>query len=114
LRYEYGMAESYTNESVLRDHGDRFVCILFYLGRGIKGRPFDSDRIFDRLPTGAFIDKSQARAELVQHLEDERPPRIEYDGSKNTVTITDQGLQWAKRVCDKPPYLEYLNVRNGS
>jgi hypothetical protein len=39
------MAISYTNEHMLKDHGDRFVCVLFHLARGIKDRGFNSDKI---------------------------------------------------------------------
>jgi hypothetical protein len=51
--------------------------------------------------------KLKIKTELVQFLEDEPQPRIRDDGSTNTVNLTDQGLQWAERMKDKPPYLEY-------
>jgi hypothetical protein len=97
-----------------KHHGDRFVCILYFYAKGIKNRPIDSDKIFAKLPTGGFSDKLQARAELVQYLEDEIQPRIEYNGSNNMVNLTDVGLQWTKSVSDKPPYLDYRYLLNNS
>jgi hypothetical protein len=104
------MAVSYTNEHTRKDHGDRFVCVLFYLARGIRDKGFDSDKIFSKLPTGAFNDKEQARMELVQYLQDQRPLRIEYDRNNNIVRLTDEGLRWANQVRDSPPCLEYRHL----
>jgi hypothetical protein len=57
--------------------------------------------------------KLKIKTELVQFLEDESQARIRYDGFANTVNLTDQGLQWAERMKDKPPYLEYRPLLNG-
>jgi hypothetical protein len=94
------------------DHGDRFVCVLFYLARGIRDRGFNSDKIFSMLPTSAFDNKEQARAELVQFLQDQRPSRIEYDRTNNMVRLTDDGLRWANQVRYRPPCLEYRHLQN--
>ena len=112
LGHKYGMAVSYTNEHTRRDHGNRFVCVLFYLARGIRDRGFNSDKIFAMLPTAAFDDKEQARAELVQYLQDQRPPRIEYDRTNNMVRLTDDGFGWANQVRDRPPCLEFRYLQN--
>ena len=107
------MALFYTNQSMLEDHKNRFICILYYLARGIKSTKFDSDKVFEKLHANGFTDKHGARAELIQFLQDELQPRIQYDGSTNTVNLTDQGLRWAEGVKDKPPYLEYRPLLNG-
>jgi hypothetical protein len=107
------MAIYYTNETMREDNKNRFVFILYSFVRGIKSTKFDSDKVFEKLNAGGFPDKQRARAELVQFLEDERQPRIRYDGSTNTVNLTDDGLKWAEQVKDKPPYLEYRSLING-
>jgi hypothetical protein len=80
---------------------------------GIKSTTFDSDKVFEKLKVGSFADKQRARAELVQFLEDEPQPRIRYDGYNNRVNLTDQGLQWAEQVKDRPPCLDYRSLLNG-
>jgi hypothetical protein len=102
----------YTNETMLEDHKNRFVIILYFLARGIKSTKFDSDKVFENLKAYGIGDKFRARAELIQFLPDEPQSRIQYDGSNNTVNLTDQGLQWAQQVEDKPPYLEYRYLQN--
>jgi hypothetical protein len=57
--------------------------------------------------------KLKIKTELVHFLEDEPQARIRYDGFANTVNLTDQGLQWAERMEDKPTYLEYRPLLNG-
>jgi hypothetical protein len=66
------MAVSYTNDFTREDHGNLFVCVLYFFA-SIKNIPFDSDKVYSKLPIGGFNNKEQARAELVQFLEDERP-----------------------------------------
>jgi hypothetical protein len=69
---------------MLEDHGNRFVAVLYFLSRGIVGRPFDVDRVYARLEMGGFDgNPQQARAELVQFLERQQPPRIQYDRTHN-------------------------------
>ena len=79
---------SYSNPELLEDHGNCFVCILFFLARGVRE---------------GFDDQQQARAELIQDLEQQRLQRIEYDWSTNMVRLTDEGVQWARKECDKLP-----------
>jgi hypothetical protein len=103
----------YTSQIMLEDHGNRFVAVTYFLSKDVVGRPFDADRVFGELGMGGFDDNpQQARAELVQFLERQQPPRIKYDESHNTVSLTDAGLQWGKEDGDKPPYLEYRHLRN--
>jgi hypothetical protein len=28
------------------------------------------------------------------------------------VRLTDEGVQWARKECDKPPYLDYRDLQN--
>src|SRR5918999_3870783 len=99
---------SYTSQIMLEDHGNRFVVVTYFLSKDIVGRPFDADRVYSLLEMGGFNDNpQQARAELVQFLERQQPPRVRYDGAHNTVSLTDAGLQWGNENGDKPPYLEY-------
>ena len=106
------MAILYSNETILKDHKNRFVCILYSLAKGIKSTKFDSDKVFEKLKAEGFADQHRARAELIQSLQDEPQPRIQYDGSTNTVNLTDQGLKWAQQVKDTSPYLEYRYLQN--
>jgi hypothetical protein len=85
---------------------------LYFIAEGIKNRPFNSDRVYGELPAGGLIDKEQARAELIQFLEGEPAPQVQYDSSTNMVKLTDHGLQWAQQVKDKQPYLEYRHLQN--
>jgi hypothetical protein len=68
-------------------------------------RSFDSDNVFDGIKTTAFTDRELARAEIVQHFQMQR--QIEYDTTNNTVRLRQEGLNWAKGTCYKPPYLNY-------
>jgi hypothetical protein len=99
------MVAAYSNPKILEDHSKIFLCVLYFLGRGILDRSFDCDKVFDGIKTTAFTDREQARAEIVQNLQKQR--RIEYDGTNNTVRLGQEGLNWAKSECDKPPYLNY-------
>jgi hypothetical protein len=105
---------SYDSDQRLEDHGNRFVCILFNLAKGITDRSFDSDKVYSKLGVAGFDDQQQARAELVQFLRQQNPQRVTYNGSNNTVSLTIEGLQWAKQECDRPPYLDYRYLRNSS
>jgi hypothetical protein len=105
---------SYDSDQRLEDHGNRFVCILYYLARDIMDRPFDSDKVYDKIGARGFDDQQQARAELVQFLGQQNPRRVTYNSSNNTVSLTIEGLQWAKRECVRPPYLDYISLRNSS
>lgn len=97
---------------MLQDHGNQFVCILFFLAKGIRGRPLNADKVFDELGMEGFNDQPQARAELVQFLEQQQPQRIQYDGANNMVRLTDQGLEWA-RVCNSDPvFIQYRHLQN--
>ena len=40
---------SYDRPELLEDHGDRFVCILFFLAKGVRGWPLNADKVFDEL-----------------------------------------------------------------
>jgi hypothetical protein len=108
---EYNELET-VKRSISCRHQSLFVCILYFLAKGIKSTKFDSDKVFEKLKAEGFGDKYRARAELIQFLQDEPQPRIQYDGSNNTVNLTNQGLQWAQQVKDKPPYLEYRYLQN--
>ena len=76
---------------LLGDHGRRFVCILHFLSKGVRDRPFNSDKVFAELKVGS-MDQHQARAELIQFLGDLEQPPIIYDGTTNTVRLTRSGL----------------------
>jgi hypothetical protein len=95
---------------LLEDHGNRFVCALYFLARGIMGRPFDSDRVYGELQIKGFTHPRQARAELVQFLESER--RVEYDGINNTISLTLRGLEWARLHCEEQVYQTYRDLQN--
>jgi hypothetical protein len=99
------MVAAYSNPKILEDHSKIFLCVLYFLGRGILDRSFDSDKVFDGIKTTAFTDRELARAEIVQHLQMHR--QIEYDRTNNTVRLRQEGLTWANGACDKPPYLNY-------
>jgi hypothetical protein len=103
---------SYSNPELLEDHGNRFVCIIYFLARGVRYRHFDADKVYRKLEMKGFDDQQGARAELIQHLEQQRLHRIEYDQSTNMVRLTDDGVQWARKECDKPPYLNYRDLQN--
>jgi hypothetical protein len=64
---------SYDSDQRLEDHGNRFVCILYYLARDIMDRPFDSDKVYGKIGVRGFDDQQQARAELVQFLGQQNP-----------------------------------------
>jgi len=74
---------SYSNPELLENHGDSFVCILFFLARGVRDRGFDYDKVYCILEMKGIDDQQQARAELVQDLEQQRLQRIQYDPSTN-------------------------------
>jgi len=95
---------------MLEDHGNRFVCVLYFLSRGVGGRPFDSDRVYSELQMKGFTDQQQARAELVQFLETEG--LVEYNRANNTVNLTLRGLERARRHCDEPLYGIYRHLQN--
>jgi len=99
------MVAAYTNPKILEDHSNIFLCVLYFLGRGILDKSFDSDKVFDGIKTRAFTDREHARAEIVRYLQEQH--RIEYDRTNNTVRLRQDGLDWAKRECDKLPYLNY-------
>ena len=103
---------SYSNPELLEDHGNRFVFILFFLARGVRDRRFDADKVYGKLEMKGFDDQQQARAELIQDLEQQRLQRIEYDRSTNMVRLTDEGVQWARKECNKLPYLAYRDLQN--
>lgn len=104
---------AYGNDNTrLNDHGSRFVCVLYFLARGIRNRGFDTDKVYGELGMEGFLDQQQARAEIVQFLEGEQPPRIEYDRGNNMVRLTSAGLQWAQRQCENRPYLDYRHLQN--
>jgi hypothetical protein len=102
---------SYSNPELLEDHGNRFVFILFFLARGVRDRRFDADKVYGKLEMNGFDDQQQARAELIQDLEQQRLQRIEYDQSTNMVRLTDEGVQWARKECNKLPYLAYRDLQ---
>ena len=99
------MVAAYSNPKILEEHSKIFLCVLYSLAKGILVRSFDSDKVFDGIKTTAFTDRELARAEIVQHLQMQR--QIEYDTTDNTVRLRQEGLNWAKGACDKPPYLNY-------
>ena len=45
---------SYSNPELLEDHGNRFVCILFFLARGVRDRRFDADKVYGKLEMKGF------------------------------------------------------------
>ena len=102
---------SYSNPELLEDHGNRFVCILYFLARGVRDRRFDADKVYGKLEMKGFDDQQQA-TELIQHLERQRLQRVEYDQSTHMVMLTDEGVQWARKECDKLPYLAYRDLQN--
>ena len=83
--------------------------ILFFLARGVRDRRFDADKVYGKLEIG-FDAQQQARAELIQDLEQQRLQGIEYDQSTNMVRLTDEGAVGTKE-CDKLPYLAYRDLR---
>lgn len=97
------------NVEMLEDHGFRFVIILYYLSKGIRNNPVDSDRVYHHLGMTAF-DQQLGREELVQFLEEQR--LIEYDRNNNAVRLTVTGLEWARRHRDDPVYLGYRHLQN--
>jgi hypothetical protein len=97
---------------LLRDHSSRFVCILYFLAKGVRDCGFDSDRVYGELDAGGISDQHQARAELIQYLQDLQQPPIEYDRGTNTVRLTRTGLEWANNQCDTPVYLMYRHLQN--
>jgi hypothetical protein len=103
---------SYDRPELLEDHGDRFVCILFFLAKGIRGRPLNADKVFDELGMEGFNDQPQARAELVQFLEQQRLQRIQYDAATNMVRLTDQGLDWARECNSNTVFIQYRHLQN--
>jgi hypothetical protein len=100
------------NPELLEDHGDRFICILFFLAKGVRGWPLNADKVFDELGMEEFKDQPQARAELVQFLEQQQPQRIQYDGATNMVRLTDQGLEWARECNSNTVFIQYRHLQN--
>ena len=47
---------SYSNREMLENHGDRFVCIQFFLARGVRDSGFDVDKIYGKLEIKGFDD----------------------------------------------------------
>ena len=97
---------------LLEDHGDRFVCILFFLAQGVRGWSFNADKVFDELEMEGFDDQPQTRVELVQFLEQQQPQRIQYEGATNMVRLTDQGLEWARECNSNPVFIQYKHLQN--
>jgi hypothetical protein len=103
---------SYTDNGMLEDHGNRFVCVLFFMARGVRDRGFDSDKVYGKLEMKGFDDQKQARGELVQFLEDQRAQRVQYDRTNNMVRLTEDGLHWAQGECDtNPVYHTYRHLQ---
>ena len=96
---------------LLEDHGARFVCILYFLTRGIRDVDFDCNKVYAELKTGGFSDQHLARAELVQFLEERQPSPIEYNRGTYMVRLTRAGLQWAQRQCENRPYSDYRSLQ---
>ena len=96
---------------LLNDHGRRFVCILFFLTRGLRDIGVSSDRVFEELKVGS-MDQRLARAELVQYLEDLPQPPILYNRTTNEVSLTREGLEWARGQCETPVYQIYRHLQN--
>ncbi|MGI8834390.1 MAG: hypothetical protein ACR2IS_17360 [Nitrososphaeraceae archaeon] len=105
---------SYSNREMLENHSDRFVYTQFFLARGVRDKGFDVDKVYGKLEMKGFNDQKQARAELVQDLEQQRLQRIQYNQSTNMVRHSDEGVQWARKECDKPLYLDYRDRQNTS
>ena len=82
-----------------------------FLARGLRDR-VDVDKVYGKVEMKGFDDPQQARAELIHDLEQQRLQRIEYDRSTNMVRLTDEGVQWARKECDKLPYLSYRDLQN--
>jgi hypothetical protein len=55
---------SYDRPELLEDHGDRFVCILFFLAEGVRGWHLNADKVFDELEMEGFKDQPQARVDV--------------------------------------------------
>ena len=100
------------NPDMLRDHGDRFICVLFFKARGVRGMPFNADKVYSEIGAGAFDDQTQAIAELIQFLEQQNPPRIQYNGGTDMVSLTNQGLEWARECNNNPVFIQYRHLQN--
>ena len=46
---------SYSNPELLEDHGNRFVCILYFLARGVRDRRFDADKVYGKLEMNGLM-----------------------------------------------------------
>lgn len=53
---EYNELET-VKRSISRRHQSLFVCILYFLAKGIKSTKFDSDKVFEKLIAEGFGDK---------------------------------------------------------
>lgn len=106
------MAAYGDNRVLLEDHSNRYLCVLYFMSRGIMSRAIDSDRVFSELGMEAFIDRQQARAEIVQYLQ--LLERIEYDNSNNTVRLSRQGLVWSEQQCRNPVFQIYRHLQTRS
>jgi len=73
---------------MLKDHGNRFVCVLYRRANRIVGTSIDSNVVFDGLKMQGFTDRELAKNEIVQFLLGPRTPRIESDEGYKTVKIT--------------------------
>jgi hypothetical protein len=93
---------------MLEDHGNRFVCVLYRRANRIVGTSIDSNVVFDGLRMEGFTDRQLAKNEIVQFLLGQRPRKIESDEDYRTVRLTQEGLDWANRECDRPPYTQHL------
>jgi hypothetical protein len=103
------MTTAYGNDRrTLEDHANIFLCNIYFLARGVMDRSFDSDKVLEKLGLGAFSDKEQARAEIVQFLQLQK--KIKYDRTNNTVSLDIEGLNWASRECHKDPYIQYKGL----
>jgi hypothetical protein len=102
---------AYGNDvKMLNDHGNRYVCVLYFLARGIMGRPFDSDKVYGELQIKGLNDQRQARIELVRFLKRER--RVQYDEVNNTISLTLLGLEWARLHCEESVYQMYRDLQD--
>lgn len=99
-------------DPLLSEHGSRFVCILYFLAKGLRDNGIDSDRVYTELNAGAFPDQQLARRQLVQYLEDLQVSPIKFDKGTNTVSLTREGSQWAQRQCENRPYSDYRYLQN--
>ena len=82
-----------------------------FLARGLRDR-VDVDKVYGKLEMKGFDDPQQARAEL-NHLEQQRLQdtiRPVY----YMVRHSDEGVQWARKECDKTLYLDYRDLQNTS